>query len=88
MTTTAVENIPAIWDDARDIPFFRITARLFTPEFRVRASLLLARNDKDTAATVQSMSTPRGSSTTAPAGVDDHTRPERELIPVRVRRTR
>ena len=47
MTTTAVENIPAIWDDARDIPFFRITARLFTPEFRVRAGLRLARNDKD-----------------------------------------
>jgi hypothetical protein len=88
MTTTPSENIPAIWDDARDIPFFRITARLFTPEFRLGANLLLACNDKDTAATAHSMSTPHGSSTTAPAGVDNHTQPERDLIPVRVRRTR
>ncbi|SFU03511.1 hypothetical protein SAMN05660657_04947 [Geodermatophilus amargosae] len=55
MTTTPSENIPAIWDDARDIPFFRITARLFTPELRLGASLLLACNDKDTAATAHCM---------------------------------
>ena len=45
MTNTAVENIPGIWDDARDIPFYRITARLFTPEFCLGASVLLANND-------------------------------------------
>ena len=28
--TTAVENVPTIGDDARDVPFFRITGRLFT----------------------------------------------------------
>jgi hypothetical protein len=32
MITTAVENTPAIRDDARDIPFFRIPARLLTRE--------------------------------------------------------
>ena len=88
MTTTAVENIPAIWDDARDIPFFRITARLFTREFRLSASLQLACNDNDTADTVQLTPAQHGSSTTAPADGTTHTAPECDLIPVRVRRTR
>jgi hypothetical protein len=48
MTTTAIETVPAIWDDARDIPFFRITARLFSPEFCVAASVLLAGYDDTT----------------------------------------
>ena len=69
MTSTAVENIPAIWDDARDIPFFRITARLFTPDFCLRAGLLLASDDDTT-------------------GAADHIHAERDLLPVRVRRTR
>jgi hypothetical protein len=51
-------------DVARDIPFVRITARLFTPKFSLR------------------------SSTTLPASIDDHNQPERDLILVRVRRTR
>jgi hypothetical protein len=38
LTTTAVENLPAIWDDARDIPFLRITARLFTPRNTIRTA--------------------------------------------------
>jgi hypothetical protein len=47
MSTNRVETLPAIWDDARDIPFFRITARLFTPEFCLGASVLLASYDDD-----------------------------------------
>ena len=27
MTTTALANLPAIWDDARDLPLFRNTIR-------------------------------------------------------------
>jgi hypothetical protein len=88
MATTAVENLPANWDDARDIPFFRITARLFTPEFCLGASVLLGSYDDDTADTVQLTSVHHGSSTTLPAGIDDHNQPGRDLIPVRVRRTR
>jgi hypothetical protein len=88
MTTTALETVPAIWDDARDIPFFRITGRLFSPEFCLGASLLLASHD-DTADTVQDTATQHGCrGTTTPAGVDRHSQAERDLIPVRVRRTR
>ncbi|MBM7806016.1 hypothetical protein JOD57_001853 [Geodermatophilus bullaregiensis] len=88
MTTAAVETVPAIWDDARDIPFFRITARLFTLEFCLRASLQLAGYD-DTADAVQDTPAQHGrSGTTASAGGDRNTQAERDLIPVRVRRTR
>jgi hypothetical protein len=45
MTTTAVENLPAIWDDASDIPFFRLTARLVTSEFCLGAGVLLVTYD-------------------------------------------
>ena len=87
MTTTAVETVPATWDDARDIPFLRITARLFTPEFCLRASLLLASFD-DTADAVQDAPTHGRSSTTASAGGDRNTQAKRDLIPVLVRRNR
>jgi hypothetical protein len=88
MTTTAAENLPAIWDGARDIPFFRITARPFTPEFCLGASVLLVSYDGGPVDTVQLTPAQHGSSTTAPAGVDNHTQPERYTIPVRVRRIR
>ena len=65
MTTTRVENLPTTWDDARDVPFFRITARLFSPEFCLGATVLLAGHDEAA-----------------------DTEPERELVPVPVRRTR
>jgi hypothetical protein len=88
MTTTAVENVPESWDDARDIPFFRITARLFAPEFCLVASVLLAGYDDGPVDTAQLTPTQHGSGTTDPADVDDRTQPERDLIPVRVRRAR
>ena len=40
MTSTSIENLPATWVDARDIPFFRMTTALFTPEFCFGASAL------------------------------------------------
>jgi hypothetical protein len=85
MTTPAVENLPAIGDDARDIPFFRTTAGLFTPEFCLGAAVLLVRYDGPVD-TVQLTPAQPASSTTA--RVDTHTQPERDLIPVRVRRIR
>ena len=88
MTTTGIEHVPAIWDDARDTRFFRITAGLFTPEFCRGASILLAGYDDDTTDTVEHTPAPHGTSRTAPADVVDRTRPERDLVPVRVRRTR
>ena len=47
MDTTAVETIPQRWDDARDVPFFRITADLFPPAFCMGSSVLLASYDDD-----------------------------------------
>ena len=85
MTTTAVENLPAIWDDARDIPFFRITARLFPPEFCFGASVLLASYDDETTGTVQLRPSLDESSALAPAAVD--TQPAPDLVPVPVPRT-
>jgi hypothetical protein len=87
MITTEVENIPRIWDDARDIRCFRIIARLFSPDFCLGASVLLASND-DKVNTVQPTPAEGRTSATAPAGVNRHARPERDVIPVRVRRTR
>ncbi len=87
MTTTAVEDVPTIRNDARDVPFFRITARLSTSEFRLGASLLLAGYDA-TADTVQDTPTQHGCNPTAPAGVGNRAQAERDLIPVQVRRSR
>ena len=87
MNATAHENLPANWDDARDIPFFRITARLFTPEFCLGASVLLASND-DALATHQATPTasvvPSDARTSAPATAD--ARRDSDLVPVGVRR--
>ena len=80
MTRTSIENLPATWDDARDIPFFRIIAALFTPEFCFGASALLGSYD-DTTDDAQ---------TTAAAQAADHAASDNQhvgdLIPVRVRR--
>ena len=50
MSIRRTHSVPQDWDEARDIPFFRITSRLFTPEFCLGASVLLASYDDDTAA--------------------------------------
>ena len=47
MHSTRGQTIPQDWDDARDIPFFRVTATLFSSAFCVGASVLLASNDDD-----------------------------------------
>lgn len=86
MTTTAVEHLPTTWDDARDIPFFRTTARLFTSEFCLGASVLLASYDDATPDAVQLRPSQDGSGTTARADVNG-TQPERDLVPVPVPRT-
>jgi hypothetical protein len=86
MTTTAVENLPGAWDDARDIPFFRITAQLFTAEFCAGAGDLLASYDDDTLDPTPFPSVEPSSGTTSTTG--DVSSPDaRDLIPVRVRRT-
>lgn len=45
MNATAVDTVPTTWIDERDVPFFRITASLFSPEFVLGASVLLATYD-------------------------------------------
>lgn len=47
MRVTDRENVPLLWDDARDLRFFRITAGLFPADFCQGASALLAANDGD-----------------------------------------
>ena len=47
MNTTRMQAIPEEWDEARDIPFFRVTAHLFSPAFCLGAGELLAGNDDD-----------------------------------------
>ena len=86
MTTTAVENIPGIWDDTRDIRFFPIIARLFSPDFCLDASVLLASN-VDKVDAVQPTPVEGRTTATASATVNGRSRPERDLISLRVRRT-
>ena len=87
MTATTAHKIPQTWDDARDVPFFRITARLFTPEFCLGASVLLVSYENDAADSVLVTPTRQAARTTAPTGDGHDTRPEHERVPVRVRRT-
>ena len=92
MTINRVETLPMSWDNARDTPFFRITARLFTAEFCLGATVLLAGNDDDALATNPQAAVPSAvlsavpsnGGTSAPATAD--ARPDSDLIPVRVRR--
>jgi hypothetical protein len=87
MTTIRVETLPTSWDDARDLPFFRITARLFTPDFLFGAGVLLASHD----VTLDEAATPAATErtvTATPATTRTHTQAERGLLPVQVRRAR
>ena len=45
MTTNRIENVPLTWDDPRDVPFFALTAWLFSPDFTYGAGVLLASYD-------------------------------------------
>ena len=45
MTINRIENVPLTWDDLRDVPFFALTARLFSPDFTYGAGVLLASYD-------------------------------------------
>ena len=45
MDAIRTETIPSAWDVTVDLPFFRITANLFSAEFCLGASVLLAAND-------------------------------------------
>ena len=88
MTTTRVRTLPVTWDDARDLPFFRITERLFTPDFCFGAGVLLASYDNDRPGAVDgAATTERRTSTATAARLDTHTQPERGRLPVQVRRT-
>ena len=40
-------SIPKLWDDERDVLFFRITAASFSPSYCYGASVLLASYDPD-----------------------------------------
>jgi hypothetical protein len=50
MSSTRTETAPGTWDDARDVPFFTMTARLFPPELCLGASVLLASYDDEAGA--------------------------------------
>jgi len=47
MNAVGIESIPTTWIDERDVPFFRITASLFDPEFTLGATVMLASYDAD-----------------------------------------
>jgi hypothetical protein len=43
----ACEQIPQLWSDERDEPFFRIAAALFSADFTFGAGVLLASYDPE-----------------------------------------
>ncbi len=92
MRTTAAETVPASWDDARDIPFFRITAHLFTPAFCLGATALLASYDDQAPDTAQHRLARAHAEQTADKSarttVGTRIAPGRDPIPGRVRRPR
>jgi len=47
MSTQTHESVPTIWLDERDVPFFRLTAQLFSPAYAAGAGVLLASYDID-----------------------------------------
>ena len=67
MAATAIETIPATWDDDRDNAFFRITASLFSCEFTYGAGVLLASYDDDFDTTALTATEPVDASTTSPS---------------------
>ena len=46
--STSVEQVPTIWRDARDVPFFRIVTHVFSMAFIDGAGVLLASYDDET----------------------------------------
>jgi hypothetical protein len=52
MNITELETIPQDWDGERDIPFFRLTASLFSSWFCFGASVLLGSYDDVETSTV------------------------------------
>ncbi len=52
MSSPRPETVPQDWDEARDIPFFRVTAHLFSSAFCSGATVLLASNDDHRATAV------------------------------------
>ena len=73
MTTTRVETLPASWDDARDLPFFRITDHVFSPDFCFGASVLLASYDDSLCPRDTYTATEVRSVTATPATTPTHT---------------
>jgi hypothetical protein len=87
MTTTRVETLPTRWDDASDVPFFRITERLFTPDFCSGASVLLASYD-DSLGELDSPVAERRTVVATSAGTRTRTQTDHGPVPARVRRPR
>lgn len=52
MDIRRIHTVPQDWDEARDIPFFRVTTGLFSSAFCSGASVLLASNDDDGEASI------------------------------------
>ena len=42
-----IESVPTTWDDARDVPFFRIVNHVLEPHLLEAASCLLGANDPE-----------------------------------------
>ena len=42
-----IESVPTTWDDARDVPFFRIVTHVLEPHLLEAASCLLGANDPE-----------------------------------------
>ncbi len=88
MTTTRVETLPATWDDARDLPFFRITHHVLPPDLCFGASVLLASYDDAPGTQATAAATERRTVTATSASTDTRTQPERGLTPAPVRHPR
>ena len=88
MPTTRVETLPTTWDDARDLPFFRITDRLFPADFCFGASVLLASYDDTPGESDAAVTSDRHTVGTAAARAHTQTQPDRGPAPAQVRHPR
>ena len=75
MNTSSIENIPQVWDDARDGVFFRLTADVLSSQFCAGASVLLASYDSEAPATEPAGTVAPAISLTAPAAEPARPRP-------------
>jgi hypothetical protein len=55
MDIRRTQAVPQDWDEARDIPFFRVTTGLFSSAFCSGAGVLLASNDDETPASINTV---------------------------------